>query len=201
MFYQSSPVHVLSHAAEISTGILVHIIYQRYIAFLKVHLTLHFAVQLHLTVRLHTRNRFLGNIVPKSSPTNHSSKFSLILTWNLPYRHRSFSQQCERIRLKNHTHHANFPQWKGHKFTTVKVSLQPHLLLKEMPSRSLYHFILTIYAFLLFISFYIYNNEHLRLSCKFVVDTLLNFPTFFKIIVTNIDTSRVNAFRRLLISG
>ena len=63
------------------------------------------------------------------------------------------------------------------------------------------HFILTIYAFLLFISFYTCNTEHLRLFCKFVVDTLLNFPTFFNIIVTNIDTSRVNAFRRPLVSG
>ena len=26
MFYQSSPVHILSHAAEISNGILVHMV-------------------------------------------------------------------------------------------------------------------------------------------------------------------------------
>ena len=42
--------------------------------------------------------------------------------------------------------------------------------------------------------------EHLRLSCTFVVDTLLNFPTLFNIILTYTNTSCVSAFRHLLVS-
>ena len=89
-----------------------------------------------------------------------------------------------------------FPAVKG-SFTTVNVSLQPHLLLKKMSSRSL----CSGHAFLLFMSLYTYNTEHLRLSCTFVVDTLLKFPTLFNKILTYNNIPCVNTFRRLLVSG
>ena len=62
-----------------------------------------------------------------------------------------------------------FPAVKG-SFTTVKVTLQPHL------------------------------NISVSISCTFVVDTLLNFPTLFNIILTYANTSCVSAFRHLLVS-
>ena len=88
-----------------------------------------------------------------------------------------------------------FPAVKG-SFTTVNVSLQPHLLLKEMSSHSL----CSGHAFLLFMSLYTYNTEHLRLSCTFVVDTLLKFPTLFNKILTYTNIPCVNTFNSFGIS-
>ena len=100
----------------------------------------------------------------------------------------------ERVLFGNTVDHFR-RSWIYYSFSTV--SLQPHLLLKEMSSRSL----CSGHAFLLFISFYTYNTEHLRLSCTFVVDTLLNFPTLFNKILTYTNISCLNAFKRLLVSG
>ena len=46
----------------------------------------------------------------------------------------------------------------------------------------------------------IFNRTSPSLLLTFVVDTLLNFPIPFNVIFTYTNTSRVNAFRRLLVN-
>ena len=46
---------------------------------------------------------------------------------------------------------------------------------------------------------YVYLTEHIRLLHTFVVDTLLNFPMPFNIILTYPNTFHVNALRLLFV--
>ena len=143
-----------------------------------------------------------------------SSKFSLIITWNLPYQHRSFSQQCERIPIKKKQqqqqqlkHFLAVSCWsqienligfsplgrdisqlvnlsresqvtrttsiyRGKRVIYHGKSVPCNRTYYRKSSRSLY----SDHVFLLFISFYAYNTEHLPLSCTHLL--LIPYSTF-----------------------